>query len=216
MALLDILNALQNNEETIVKAYHLGNLEVPTGYIVACDPLTNPERPAFERQTPKGKFPVRWLLDDDREVCYAQLLFSNKPIVRIEMATLEGQDLDDLEEGYIFGYPVDAGLGCFMDEESAELLLEIIEDLEQNDDYISYYDDVLDDELLDQDYCNHFPDKDSPLNVLVFRSGWGDGSYPSYWGFDEAGEIVTLVTDFGLIADEEEDGKGEHAGDSDV
>ncbi|MEH6980177.1 DUF4241 domain-containing protein, partial [Bacillus pseudomycoides] len=29
--------------------------------------------------------------------------------------------------------------------------------------------------------------------------GYGDGFYPSYWGFDENGKIVSLVTDFQVL-----------------
>jgi hypothetical protein len=30
-------------------------------------------------------------------------------------------------------------------------------------------------------------------------SGWGDGSYPSFWGYDAGGQRVALVTDFGVL-----------------
>jgi Protein of unknown function (DUF4241) len=36
----------------------------------------------------------------------------------------------------------------------------------------------------------------------VFPSGYGDGTYPSYIGYDEYGKICRLVTDF-LIMDSE-------------
>ena len=31
---------------------------------------------------------------------------------------------------------------------------------------------------------------------MAFTSGYGDGSYGSYWGFDDNDEVVCLVTDF--------------------
>jgi hypothetical protein len=37
------------------------------------------------------------------------------------------------------------------------------------------------------------------LNVVLFPSGDGDGEYPSYWGYDGAGGLACLVTDFGLL-----------------
>jgi hypothetical protein len=30
----------------------------------------------------------------------------------------------------------------------------------------------------------------------MFQSGYGDGSYPSYWGLDKNGEVLSLVIDF--------------------
>lgn len=42
----------------------------------------------------------------------------------------------------------------------------------------------------------------SGANAILFPSGWGDGVYASYWGYDMA---VCLVTDFELIGDEEDE-----------
>ncbi len=41
--------------------------------------------------------------------------FSGALPVRWRMATTPNQDIETLEEGYFFGYPVDSGIGCFMD-----------------------------------------------------------------------------------------------------
>ena len=36
-------------------------------------------------------------------------------------------------------------------------------------------------------------------NVVMFSAGLGEGSYASYFGIDDAGDICTLVTDFQLL-----------------
>lgn len=36
-------------------------------------------------------------------------------------------------------------------------------------------------------------------NVIAFSSGWGDGGYSSYWGYDAKDNLVTLATDFVLF-----------------
>jgi hypothetical protein len=36
-------------------------------------------------------------------------------------------------------------------------------------------------------------------NIAMFESGWGDGFYASYFGFDEEGRVAALVTDFATI-----------------
>lgn len=41
---------------------------------------------------------------------------------------------------------------------------------------------------------------------IVVDSGYGDGSYPAYWGVDADGEVSQLVVDFMLLVDEDEDG----------
>ncbi|NJM28090.1 MAG: DUF4241 domain-containing protein, partial [Pseudanabaena sp. RU_4_16] len=40
------------------------------------------------------------------------------------------------------------------------------------------------------------------VNVITFSSGWGDGGYASYWGYDATEKITSLVTDFGLFSDD--------------
>ena len=39
----------------------------------------------------------------------------------------------------------------------------------------------------------------TPANIIAFSSGYGDGAYASYWGYDAAGTLVCLVTDFALF-----------------
>jgi TetR/AcrR family transcriptional regulator, transcriptional repressor for nem operon len=41
-------------------------------------------------------------------------------------------------------------------------------------------------------------------NLVAFRSGEGDGIYPSYWGLDGARRPVALVTDFHVLSDGED------------
>ena len=42
-------------------------------------------------------------------------------------------------------------------------------------------------------------DETTGVNIIAFSSGWGDGCYPSYWGYDAADQRVALVTDFGVL-----------------
>jgi hypothetical protein len=40
-------------------------------------------------------------------------------------------------------------------------------------------------------------------NIICFSTGLGDGGYTSYFGFGANGNVVCLVTDFGVFGDEE-------------
>ena len=42
-------------------------------------------------------------------------------------------------------------------------------------------------------------------NVVMCRSGFGDGYYPTYVGLDAQGDVGCFVTDFGPLHDDEED-----------
>ena len=37
---------------------------------------------------------------------------------------------------------------------------------------------------------------DTDLNIPVFASGWGDGDYPCYFGYDEKGELCGFYIHF--------------------
>jgi hypothetical protein len=38
-------------------------------------------------------------------------------------------------------------------------------------------------------------------NLIAFSSGWGDGGYPSFFGYDSHDHLACLVTDFGVLLD---------------
>jgi hypothetical protein len=48
-------------------------------------------------------------------------------------------------------------------------------------------------------WANIVVNHESGANVIIFSSGWGDGGYASFWGFDQSGNISSLVTDFALF-----------------
>lgn len=41
---------------------------------------------------------------------------------------------------------------------------------------------------------------------MVFRSGWGDGHYPTIGGYDAGGALVAVHLDFFVAPEPEEDG----------
>lgn len=42
-------------------------------------------------------------------------------------------------------------------------------------------------------------------NVVMCRSGFGDGYYPTYVGLDVQDQVVCFVTDFGVIGNDEDE-----------
>lgn len=191
----------------------LGDLVLTSGNVVACDPFVFPEAPPFVVQVFPGRYPVIvsvavFAENNDQRVAYALLKLSEQMPVRWEMATCEGQDISKLKKNQIFCYPVDAGTGCFMDAEAGQRLQQ------GGDDETDFADRLM--EAFDQTYAHTWSranitiDAGTGANVIAFSSGWGDGCYASYWGYDEDNTIVCLVTDFGvlehpLFAEDEED-----------
>ncbi len=176
----------------------IGQLELPTGEIMACDPLvTGDDWPALSRKVKPGSYPVS-LFEAQGRVAAAFLRLRPGMPVRWELATLPDQDVSTLKDDEMFGYPVDAGLGSFMDKTAMALMSAEQDKLKADE---NYYDDVLAAEFApNQDrFVMHRPVAGNPLNIAMFWSGWGDGFYPSFWGLDAAGEPLLLLTDFGVL-----------------
>lgn len=178
----------------------VGELLVTTGRVVACDPLTEPEREPFTRVVPAGRhsvvLSVAHFEDGDQRVAAAMVRFGDERPARWEMALLAEQELAELDEGEVFGYGVDSGTGCFMDEEAARGLLRKMDEEED------YYEEVIDE--LDKTYVHTWSwasmeMSDSGANLVAFSTGVGDGLYASYFGLDAEGRPVSLVTDFSLF-----------------
>lgn len=189
----------ERDEVIEMEAHVLGALGVESGRLCAADPLTTdfdpPPRP-FAREVPKGRFPVELAIarlpNGDRRVACARVRFDQAAMAaRWEPAVFddeppsasEGEDPDAVP-----GYGVDAGVGCFfdsaaratIDESTSAAWLAALE-ANQVDTWTWHVANVGD------------------VNVVMFSSGWGDGVYGSYWGFDASGRLVELVTDFELL-----------------
>lgn len=189
-----------------IKLIEMGELELPTGEIVVADPLVEPERPGLTRRVTPGRYSVS-LYQAQGRTALALLRIAPGQAVRWELATIPGQDISTLKGDEIFGYPVDAGTGCFMDRTAYPLMLEREKrEIAAGATNFNYYDDVLASEY--GDYVMHRPLPENPLNIAVFSSGWGDGFYASFWGLDPAGNPLMLLTDFGVL--ENGDGRNDY------
>ncbi len=174
----------------------IGDLAIPSGKIVACDPLVFPEKESFSLEVKSGQYPVylnivHFRIEHQR-IAYAILRFNDNLPVRWEMATLQGQDVNTLKENQMFGYEVYTGTCCFMDSESAKILI-------ANKEVHDQLRDTVDD-------CDKWADirlNETGLNIILFSLDWQDGFYASYWGFDENDSAVCLVTDFTVLSNDQ-------------
>ena len=184
---------------TALKHRSVGDLLLPTGKLVACDPVVFPEAEHFDLLLPKGSFPVVLsiaMLGDDQRVAFATTRFRDTAPVAWDMLTVEGQDVSTLKPDHYFGYPVDAGVGCFMDAKAGRELETL---MKKNPDYYE----VLSAEM-DKTYVHtwswlNFKLGDGLQNIVAFSSGFGDGMYASYAGFGAQSEVSVIVTDFGVV-----------------
>ncbi len=196
-----------------INVIRIGKVELNSGRIVASDPLVGPDRTPLARTVSPGDYPVT-LYQAFGRIAAASMRFADGKPARWELALIPGQDINSLKGDEFFGYPVDAGLGCYMDADTYALIQERERQVqtEKSSSDLNYYDDVLATELQakNDDYVLHRPISGKRGNVAVFSSGWGDGFYPVFWGLDANGRPLVLLTDFGVI--ENADGRREPGG----
>src|SRR5262245_20846161 len=125
---LDLARMFRHGErigDAVMEVRTIGQLHVSSGRIVACDPLVNPESEPFTRQVPTGVHAVDIAIarfpNEDERIAAARVTFGTATPTDWKLALVGNQDESTLGPGRIFGYPVDAGLGCFMDLDSAPL-----------------------------------------------------------------------------------------------
>lgn len=196
----------QKNAKRWITTQALGELFLPTGKIVANDPLCLFETIPFEKAVAPGKYPVTLYLlhiDTDTRVAFAEIRFSDTTPVSFELATRDGDDISTLKEDEFFGYGVDSGTGGFMDYETC---LEYEKKLDASEDFS--WEEL--DAMLEKSYVYTYSTAniclpESEKNLAVFSSGYGDGAYPSFWGFDQNSQPCYLITDFCIIDDGEDD-----------
>src|SRR5689334_7637119 len=85
---------------------HVGDLSLPTGQLVACDPLVFPEMEPFSLPMPRGAFPVILSIAQiatDQRVAFATIRFRQSSPVAWDMLTVGDQDTATLKEGEVFG-----------------------------------------------------------------------------------------------------------------
>jgi hypothetical protein len=193
-----------------VECREVGQLVLPTGRLVACDPLVFPETRPFRKRVPVGRYPVVLSIAHipsaeekgaaDQRIACAMLRIGRRVPRRWQMAVQTGQPLRELKKDEFYGYPVDSGTGCFMDLKAAELLDRRMED---EPDYFERLIQAAKPVYVHtRKWADFQLEAETALNLVFFSSGFGDGFYPSYWGFDSAGELACLVTDFRVLTRE--------------
>ncbi|HIS46147.1 MAG TPA: DUF4241 domain-containing protein [Candidatus Scybalocola faecigallinarum] len=196
-----------------VDTLDIGTVHFPTGTILACDPLVElGEALPFIQTVPAGTYPVTICVVPsetygDRYACVKVAISDNKP-VRYEMGMVGAENLDEeLQEDEFFGFFVDAGMGCIADLKAQEAFKAYWEQREMEDESIDPYNDLFCD-LLEENFQAHpqyqrdggdwlnwtVPGTD--CNIPIFASGWGDGVYPCYFGYDAEGNVCGMYIRF--------------------
>ncbi|WP_394844935.1 DUF4241 domain-containing protein [Pendulispora brunnea] len=175
-----------------VEVLEAGEVSLPTGRLVACDPCWAHIRGKhFVRAVKPGTYPLSLV------VCHFEhsLKVRNAlSVIRLsgrdprswELALCDDQKLDELRRGEIYGFPVDAGIGCYVDAAHVSLL-------ESKDEKIT-------EAMLQASPSVGRATIDFAGGLLtVFVTGAGDGCYPTFFGLDEDGDPACVVSIFGIL-----------------
>lgn len=183
----------------------IGDLKLPTGKVVANDPLRFYETEPFTKSVSPGVYPVYLYIHQIPEGSYsafAEIRFSDKKPVKLELAlTASNKNIRISNDEYL-GYRGESGSGAFMDE---SLALSISKYGENK--YNKLTDDINDfSQENGVDFCGYtdFTPKGENSNIVAFSGCFGEEYVPSYWCYDSDGEICRLITDFFQITDDYE------------
>jgi hypothetical protein len=191
----------------------LGNIHFPTGDFLVCDPLVYLGRSSslYFQPVPVGSFPltacVAKIEEDHYRFVAVQVLFSDEAPVRFTEALIGSEDLENLSPGEYYGFNVDAGLGTIADAATRDAYMDFYERWTQDNPGKNIYDDYFaaifaqsykDQPLYqrkDGDYIN-WTIPGTELSLPMFQSGFGDGAYPVYMGWDAQGAVCQLIIQF--------------------
>jgi hypothetical protein len=192
---------------------NMGTVNFPTGNIIVVDPLaylTRHERPYFIK-VPTGVFPLTAAVieveQDHYRYAAVKVSFNDNEIDYFVEALHGDENIDDLEEGYSFGFDVDSGLGTIVDVKTKDAYCDFIEKWKKENPKGNTYDDLFAEEFKnnykinpqyqreDGDWIN-YTIPETNLNIPMFQSGFGDGFYPVFFGYDRENNICQVIIEF--------------------
>lgn len=195
--------------KTAVDILEIGEVHFPTGRVFACDPLVELEdAQPYLQAVPAGTYPVKICVVPseaygDRYACVKVTVSGRRP-VRYELGMVGDEDLEqELEDGEYYGFCVDAGMGCIADVRTQEAFSRYWRQRLAEDEDIDPYNDLFCDLLEENgrkfpryqreggDWLN-WTVPGTGCNLPIFASGWGDGVYPCYFGYDGEGQVCGL------------------------
>jgi hypothetical protein len=191
-----------------VRTIRIGEVQISSGRVILADPflMSTRDRP-LTVSVPPGRYPVDLAVadtgDSGQRVALARLLISETPPVRWTLAVTEEQDPATLTGDDIFGYGVDAGTGAFVDAAVPAWLAGRYPPSDV-DGYMAVFDDwqargEAAAPELGIPYGFALVESLGPGGAAMFSSGWGDGHYASWVGYDSDERPVVIVTDFAVI-----------------
>lgn len=204
---LDVLNITNGNTKIIdtefgrmnIEKIEAGKLKLVTGRVIATDPILLYDDECYSEHVKPGIYTVNIYVGKaekrKKQTVAAEIKINDNEPVKWEMALLAGESAKAFGHDEFMGYEVENGLGCFMDEKVMEMLDVMSEEELKN------YEDKVKDIVRNSDCscADIIMDEKDGINIIVFASGWNEGTFPTYCGFDKDNKLSRFVTDFMVI-----------------
>lgn len=162
-----------------------GAVTIKSGAIAAGDPFVMKSK-TYERKVSNGRHPVLFSkvrLGREDIIAAATVVLSSGQLDRFELARV------DARERFFQSYAVDSATGSFHDPTALPLFGAHLKERSEVDLMVSLAPGL-----------SLVLDKKAGLNVVGFKSGFGDGMYCSYWGLNAKGKVLCLTTDYGVVS----------------
>lgn len=182
----------------------IGVLELPGGRFVGADPYVMGGSPApFEQSMTSNQADVvavrAHIGPGHRRIAALVLISGRKTVADWHIATISGQDVAALGGEAFYGYGVDAGTGSFGSVPAMTVAARVLHaDAGMLDDPISKA--LFADGIGTESAVVIAPEAGADV-VAACSSGWGDGTYPTWLGTSDSGDVVIALTDFLLTGD---------------
>lgn len=177
--------------KTKISVKEIGKINLKSGELVAADLWSSiyhdslHEKPFLNTKMKAGKYSVFISLAHEKEnprIACSKIEFNKTKAVKWTLALTS-------KNKKLFRFPVESGTAAYTDSQTLKFISKKTKNEKE-----SFRDDF--EKQMTKMHNNIQVNKE--LNIVAFNSGWGDGVYASYWGYDKNNKLVSLVTNFGV------------------
>ncbi|WP_143305854.1 DUF4241 domain-containing protein [Chitinophaga vietnamensis] len=196
-----------------LRRFSVGEVSLPSGMLLVRDPLAWMRRDdqPYLTKAPQGTFNVTIAATmaegDCARYAAAKVDFTGRRTVRLEEALVGIEDLENMAPGEFFGFNVDAGLATIADIKTRDAYCDFKDQFHREHPDGNIYDHYF--AALFADSYAQYPEYQrsggdwiswtvpgTAYKMPIFATGFGDGAYPVYFGYDEDDKICALFIQF--------------------
>ncbi|MBE6128875.1 MAG: DUF4241 domain-containing protein [Erysipelotrichaceae bacterium] len=197
-----------------VQTFTFEDVRFPTGTLLCADPfctlVDDDELTLLEETIPAGSYPIHLAIvhppGDSVRIAGMKLSVSDAAAVSYEPAETWYMRNGMRKEG-LMGFAVEAGLACFADEKAAEAARQFFRKWREEHPGVNFYNEYF--APLFRESHDAYPDlqreegdfirwqiPESEEEIVISATGYGDGYYSTYCGYDSQDKLCEIVVMF--------------------